>query len=278
VTVTPEPEGGPEQIDRHAAARAVESNFVETWWAVAAAWDAELHDSEGLRWLSFTPPNDDPRATSVLRVDVAEDQADAAIDDLLARFRQRGQRSVWWTWRGSRPGDIGRRLVARGMEAWPAWPGMAMELTYLPPPPVHDDFAVEVCRSSEQYADILCVLEPLGMRGIYAGAFERIGANDGWGSDQPFEHYLGRAADGRPVACATLCTGGDAAGVYAVAVAEDARRRGYGRAISLAALQAGADRGHRFGVLQSSTPGFSVYRGIGLTLVCRLQAYESTGA
>ena len=76
------------------------------------------------------------------------------------------------------------------------------------------------------------------------------------------------------MACATLCTAGDAAGIYAVAVAEDARRRGYGRAISLAALQAGADAGHRFGVLQSSTMGFGVYRAIGLTLVCRLQAYE----
>ena len=78
------------------------------------------------------------------------------------------------------------------------------------------------------------------------------------------------------MACATLCTAGDAAGIYAVAVAEEARRRGYGRAISLAALQAGADAGHRFGVLQSSTMGFGVYRAIGLTLVCRLQAYEDS--
>jgi ribosomal protein S18 acetylase RimI-like enzyme len=151
---------------------------------------------------------------------------------------------------------------------------MAIELEHLPPPAVHDDFGVEVVRSSEQFGDVLAVLEPLGMRGIYAGAYERIGAAGGWGQDQPFEHFVGRLADGRPVACATLCTAGDEAGILSVAVAEDARRRGYGRAVSLAALQAGADRGHRFGVLQSSLPGFGVYRGIGLSLVCRLQAYE----
>jgi GNAT superfamily N-acetyltransferase len=273
LTATPVPQGAA-RIDRHAAARAVERNFVETWWAVAAAWDADLHDEHGLRWLSFTAPNRDPRAISVLRIDLPDDEADAAIDALLARFRERGRPSVWWTWRGSRPADIGRRLLARGLEAWPAWPGMAVELERLPPPPEHDDCAVEVCRSSEQFADILSVLEPLDMRGIYAGAFQRVGERQGWGPEQPFEHFIGRTADGQPVACSTLCTAGDAAGVYAVAVAEDARRRGYGRAISLAALQAGADRGHRFGVLQSSMPGFSVYRGIGLTLVCRLQAYE----
>jgi ribosomal protein S18 acetylase RimI-like enzyme len=151
---------------------------------------------------------------------------------------------------------------------------MAIELDALPPSPAHDDFAVAPVRSAAEFADVIAVLEPLGMRGIFASAFERIGARDGWSVSVPAQHFVGRAADARPVACATLCTAGDAAGIYAVAVAEDARRRGYGRAISLAALQAGADRGHRFGVLQSSMAGFGVYRGIGLSLVSRLQAYE----
>lgn len=129
-------------------------------------------------------------------------------------------------------------------------------------------------RSEEGLNELISVLEQLDMRGIFTGAFERMTASGGLGPDQPFEHFIGRTSDGHAVACASLCTAGDAAGIYAVAVAEDARRRGYGRAVSLAALQAGADRGHRFGVLQSSQMGFGVYRGIGLTLVCRLQAYE----
>jgi hypothetical protein len=41
------PQGAP-AIDRHAAARAVEDNFVRTWQVVAAAYDGELHDSGGL--------------------------------------------------------------------------------------------------------------------------------------------------------------------------------------------------------------------------------------
>lgn len=266
-------EGTP-SIDRHAAARAVEANFVETWWVIASAFDAELHDEGGLRWFSFGGPNEDPRATSVVRTSLSDDAADATVDAVLESLRRRGRPAVWWTSRLSRPADLGKRLARRGLEAWPAWPGMAIELDALPPPPLHDDFTVEVVRSSEQLADVLSVLEPLGMRGIFSGAFERMAADGGLGSEQPFEHYIGRTSDGRAVACASLCTAGDAAGLYAVAVAEDARRRGYGRAVSLAALQAGADRGHRFGVLQSSQLGLSVYRGIGLTLVCRLQAYE----
>jgi GNAT superfamily N-acetyltransferase len=261
-------------IDRHAAARAVEDNFVRTWQAVAAAYGGELHDSGGLVWHSFQAPNEDPRSTSILRIDLPDAEADPAIDGMLAMLRQRGQPAVWWTWRGTRPADTGRRLRARGLQPWPAWPGMAMELDALPPPPQHEDFAVEVVRSSDEFRDVLAVLGSLGSLGIFAGAFERIGHEHGWGPEQPFEHFVGRLADGRPVACASLCTAGDAAGLYAVAVTEDARRRGYGRAVSLAALQAGADRGHRFGVLQSSQMGFSVYRSIGLTLVCRLQAYE----
>lgn len=269
---------GPPPLDRRAAARAVEANFVATWQLVAAAWDGELHDEGGLTWHAFRGPNDDPRATSVLRIALEDETADVAVDELRGRFRARGLPAVWWTWRASRPADIGARLRARGMEPWPAWPGMAMDLDALPPPPVHDDFAVRPVRSAAEFADVLTVLEPLGMRGIFAGAFQRLGDRDGWDDQQPFQHFVGRSADGRPVASATLCTAGAAAGLYAVAVAEDARRRGYGRAVSLAALQAGADAGHRFGVLQSSQMGFGVYRGIGLSLVCRLQAYEdSTG-
>jgi hypothetical protein len=268
---------GSPTIDRHAAGRAVEANFVATWQLVAAAWDGELHEEGGLAWHAFRGPNDDPRATSVLRVQLPDEDADAAIDGLRARLRHDGP-AVWWTWRESRPTDIGRRLTARGMEAWPAWPGMAIELDNLPPPPVHDGFVVEPVRSAEDFDDVLRVLEPLGMRGIFSGAFERIGSREGWGAELPFQHFVGRVAEGTPVACATLCTAGDAAGLYAVAVAEGARRRGFGRAVSLAALQAGADAGHRFGVLQSSQMGFSVYRGIGLTLVCRLQAYEDAPA
>jgi ribosomal protein S18 acetylase RimI-like enzyme len=268
-------EGSP-PLDRRAAARAVEANFVATWQLVAAAWDGELHDENGLTWHSFRGPNEDPRATSVLRVALDEERADAAIDDLRGRLRARGLPAVWWTWRESLPADIGKRLLRRGMEQWPAWPGMAMDLDALPPPPQHDDFAVSPVRSEQEFGDVLAVLEPLGMRGIFAGAFQRLGARDDWGEEQPFQHFVGRLADGRPVACASLCTAGHAAALYAVAVAEDARRRGYGRAVSLAALQAGADAGHRFGVLQSSQLGFSVYRGIGLTLVCRLQAYEDS--
>ena len=267
---------GSAPIDRRAAARAVEANFVATWQLVAAAWDGELHDENGLAWHSFHGPNDDPRATSVLRVELEEATADARIDDLRGRLRARGLPAVWWTWRESRPANIGKRLRARGMEQWPAWPGMAMDLDALPPPPIHDDFAVGPVRSNADFADVLAVLEPLGMRGIFAGAFERLGARDGWDDAQPFQHFVGRTAGGRPVATATLCSAAGAAGLYGVAVAEDVRRRGYGRAVSLAALQAGADAGHRYGVLQSSQLGYNVYRGIGLTLVCRLQAYEDS--
>jgi GNAT superfamily N-acetyltransferase len=69
--------------------------------------------------------------------------------------------------------------------------------------------------------------------------------------------------DGEPVATATLSIGGGVAGLYSVAVTPDHRGRGYGRAMSLAALRLGADLGLELATLQSSPAGRPVYFRLG---------------
>jgi hypothetical protein len=87
------PQGTP-AIDRHAAARAVEDNFVQTWQVIAAAYGGELHDANGLMWHSFQGPNEDPRSTSILRTNLPDDVADAAIGGMLTMLRERHMPAV----------------------------------------------------------------------------------------------------------------------------------------------------------------------------------------
>jgi ribosomal protein S18 acetylase RimI-like enzyme len=69
--------------------------------------------------------------------------------------------------------------------------------------------------------------------------------------------------DGRPVATALSSLAGDTVGIYNVATVPDARGRGIGGAVTLAAVLDGRTRGARVAVLESSPMGQPVYRRLG---------------
>jgi GNAT superfamily N-acetyltransferase len=79
---------------------------------------------------------------------------------------------------------------------------------------------------------------------------------------------------GLPVSCATAIRSGSTVGIYAVATVERARRRGYGRAVTWAAIDAGRIAWHgTTSILQSSEVGVSVYSSLGFEIVGRYVEY-----
>lgn len=81
--------------------------------------------------------------------------------------------------------------------------------------------------------------------------------------------------DGAPVAAAAAILGGDAVGIYAVGTHPDMRGRGIGRAVTSAAMVAGAHAwGLSVAILQSSEMGLPVYRSMGFEEVGRYLEFE----
>jgi len=79
---------------------------------------------------------------------------------------------------------------------------------------------------------------------------------------------------GEPVSCAAAIRSGSTVGIYAVATVELARRRGYGRATTWAAIDAGRNAWHgTTAILQSSEAGVPVYRSLGFVTVGRYVEY-----
>ncbi len=70
---------------------------------------------------------------------------------------------------------------------------------------------------------------------------------------------------GEPVSTALVSVSGRTAGVYSVATPSEHRRRGYGAAMTWAAVAEGVRRGCDLAVLQSSAMGKPVYAAMGFT-------------
>jgi ribosomal protein S18 acetylase RimI-like enzyme len=80
---------------------------------------------------------------------------------------------------------------------------------------------------------------------------------------------------GEPVAAAGAIRSDATLGIYAVGTVEPARRRGFGRAVTWAAIEAGvAAWGSEIAILQSSEVGVPVYRSMGFEEVARYVEYR----
>ncbi len=133
------------------------------------------------------------------------------------------------------------------------------------PPPVPDEIVIRT-GSVELIEDLHTALES-------GEVFRRIFGLD-FVSD-PGVRLAVAYLDGRPVAGAGAIRSRTTVGIYAVATLERARRRGIGRAVTWAAIEAGALAwGASIAILQSTQMGLPVYYSMGFQEVGRYLAFE----
>lgn len=127
-------------------------------------------------------------------------------------------------------------------------------------------------------ADGLAVFRDLGARGFEMPAeMVEILFVDSMIDDPAFGVVVG-SVDGVPVSCAMVSVTGTTAGIYNVATPAEFRRRGYGAAVTWAAIEVGAQRGCDHAVLQASEMGAPVYRQMGFVDVGRYVQLEGAAA
>ena len=207
--------------------------------------------------------------------------ADGRIHELAGPFAERGWGLSWWVAPWDTPDDLGARLTGAGLSREGRSPAMAIELDALPldepPPPGLEIEPVVDARAVATYLHVIAssLMEGPDADRRIAVFVDTVGA--ALATRIPLDpvpiRFLGRL-DGRPVGTSRVSLSAGVPGLYSVVTAPDVRGRGIGRAMTLAALRAGRDVGHRIAVLQSSDAGLAVYRRLGFRELFSYDVYE----
>lgn len=191
----------------------------------------------------------------------------AALDRVRSWFESRGLPYVVRV-RDDREAACAPALGAAGLERVGDDPGMVLH-------PIRDDTKLpagleisEVCCDTELAAFQQTAFAGFGFPGRLGALFLTR-----WLQRAPgVALYLGRV-DGAPACTSMLSATGHVAGIYWVATLPEYRRRGFGEAITAAAVQGGACRGCSLASLQASKAGAPVYRRMGFETVLRYAKY-----
>lgn len=137
-------------------------------------------------------------------------------------------------------------------------PAMALAtIEAIPPPP--DELTVKLVRDEPG----LAAFRDLSARGFgLPTEFTDVLVTAAMVDDPDLGLVVG-TVDATPVSCALVAITGATAGIYNVATPPEFRRRGYGAALTWAAIAEGARRGCDHSILQASEMGAPVYRAMG---------------
>lgn len=180
----------------------------------------------------------------------------------------------WWVTPSTRPSDLTQRLQAHGLTLGWQDVGMAVDLHNLNEPlSTPAGLTIERVEDEETMPDWL---HAFGL-GFELDEEALASYSQLVTSRPPHQHpigpfYLARL-HGEPVAASALYRDPRVVGLCEVCTIPSARRQGIGATITLAPLLDARTMGYRIAVLQASPMGEPVYRRLGFTPYCTLDAY-----
>ncbi len=233
---------------------AADENLASTWAALGRATGADVVEDGPLTCVATGIP---AAFFNGAYLSAPTSEPERLVTAAIDFFAERDLPWLLWVRDG-----VGPALLAAGRSAGlrdaggPPAMGLA-PIGEAPPPP--DGLRVEIATTAEQLRDHASMLrdgfvlpQEIIDRIVRPALLEVAG----------LAVFVGRVDD-EPVSCSLLAISGTTAGIYNVATPEPFRGRGYGEALTWAAVVEGAQRGCSHAVLQASEAGYPIYRRMG---------------
>jgi len=231
-------------------------NHRELFKKEALTLGGSFFDIEGLCWTSGNAQSPSMVAFPQLR----EENAGRQLDDLMAWYRVHPPKGAGcWSLDPPSPPDLGVRLLARGFQpGWkPRW--MSLDLGQVR---TDHSFPRGLTIAADNQAS-LTGIKNLPYAQVIVPAAATIDMPGQW---TRFIATLHGKVVGHSVVFLTTGELG-AAGIYHVGVVPRHRKKGIGKAITLAACLYARDKGYRYAVLNSTGAGQRTYEQLGFTVI-----------
>lgn len=214
----------------------------------------------------------DPILNLVVNANLVENEIQEKIETVFDFYQRHQAEWFWQVGPLSTPSTLPQHLIQRGLSLLEDCPALYFNLTQDLPMLPTSDLVIREVAAEDELLEWVRPLREAFPSSDKAEGFRKLNARLPHGPGTAFRHYVGYRQD-HPVCAGTLFITENACMIHNIATRPNCRKRGYGSAMTLHAMQAAKDLHILHCYLDSSPIGMGVYKKIGFKVYAHNQLY-----